>query len=53
MVAGCCRLQGELHYANGDVFRGDWKDDHANGRGILEYSNNNVYEGSWENDRVS
>lgn len=37
-------LQGELQYANGDVFRGEWNDDHATGRGILQYANGNVYE---------
>lgn len=45
--------QGELQYANGDLFRGEWVDDHASGRGILQYAGGNVYEGGWLEDRVS
>jgi hypothetical protein len=44
-------LQGELQYSNGDVFRGEWQDDHATGRGVLTYANGNVYEGGWLMDR--
>ncbi len=46
------RRQGELQYANGDIFRGEWQDDHATGRGVLQYSNGNIYEGGWLEDRV-
>ena len=43
--------QGELYYANGDMFRGEWVQDRATGNGILMYANNNRYEGSWLDDR--
>ena len=33
------------------MFRGDWVDDHATGRGALHYANGNVYEGGWLMDR--
>lgn len=42
---------GELHYVNGDVFRGDWKNDFACGHGELNYANGDSYSGSWLNDR--
>jgi len=42
---------GELHYVNGDVFKGAWRKDFACGHGILAYVNGDVYEGEWLNDR--
>ncbi len=33
------------------MFRGEWVDDHATGRGVLQYANANVYEGGWLMDR--
>ena len=50
-AAGKKHGDGELQYANGDVFRGEWSDDHATGRGVLYYANANVYEGGWLADR--
>jgi hypothetical protein len=32
---------GELYYANGDMFRGEWSSDRASGYGVLIYANNN------------
>ena len=43
--------QGELYYANGDMFRGEWLQDRATGHGVLMYANNNRYEGQWLEDR--
>ena len=43
--------QGELYYANGDMFRGEWHQDRASGNGVLMYANNNRYEGQWLDDR--
>ena len=43
--------QGELYYANGDMFRGEWLQDRATGYGVLMYANNNRYEGQWLEDR--
>ena len=43
--------QGELYYANGDMFRGEWVADRASGSGVLMYANNNRYEGQWLDDR--
>lgn len=34
---------GELYYANGDMFRGEWNADRATGYGVLIYANNNRY----------
>ena len=34
-------MQGELYYANGDMFRGEWVQDRASGYGVLMYANNN------------
>jgi len=39
MMAGKKHGQGELHYVNGDVFRGEWKGDFACGTGLLQYAN--------------
>lgn len=44
--------KGDLHYHNGDVFQGEWKNDRANGFGILIYSNGCRYDGNWVDDRV-
>eukprot|EP00967_Tisochrysis_lutea_P114624 scaffold182840_cov35-Tisochrysis_lutea.AAC.1 len=42
---------GELYYANGDMFRGEWNADRATGYGVLIYANNNRYEGNWLDDK--
>lgn len=39
-------------YANGDVYDGQYKHDHKEGRGVMKYSNGDVYDGRWvENKR--
>ena len=35
---------GGARYANGDVFVGQWGDDHAHGMGTLTYANGNTYQ---------
>ena len=50
-VAAKKQGQGELYYANGDMFRGEWVQDRASGHGVLMYANNNRYEGQWLDDR--
>ena len=35
--------QGELYYANGDMFRGEWVDNRAEGQGVLLYADNSRY----------
>jgi hypothetical protein len=44
-VSGKKHGQGELHYINGDVFRGEWRNDYASGQGVLHYANGDVYTG--------
>ena len=35
---------------NGNVYKGEWKDDMADGDGTLSYSNGDLYEGLWKNN---
>ena len=31
--------KGEMKYANGDIYNGDWKNDEKNGKGEMKYAN--------------
>jgi hypothetical protein len=37
--------QGEIRWANGQRYRGDWADDRATGRGVMALANGNLFEG--------
>ena len=39
-------------YANGDVYKGEWKDGKRNGQGKMTYAHGYyVYEGEWKNGK--
>jgi len=50
MVSYRNKVIGILICANGDVYKGEWKNDLKNGKGLLTYSNGDTYEGDWLND---
>ena len=39
-----------MHYVNGNVYDGNWKEDEANGSGTLTYYNGDLYVGNWSNN---
>ncbi len=41
---------GKLTYANGDIFKGFFKDNWLNGKGKFIKTNGDIYEGTWELD---
>jgi len=44
--------QGQLLYANGNVYNGQWQKDLRHGEGVMECKEDGSrYEGYWENDR--
>jgi len=38
-------------FANGDVYKGDFKNNCAHGKGVYTYSNGSVYDGEWVKDK--
>ena len=36
---------------DGDIYRGDWEDDKANGEGTYIHANGTIYIGRWQNDK--
>ena len=48
-------LQGRfiIHFADGNVFEGNYENDAKNGYGKMTWSNGDVYEGNWENGNMS
>jgi hypothetical protein len=36
-----------FNYADGSIYKGDWKDDKENGKGILVDKNGTEIEGEW------
>ena len=40
---------GTYYYADGSVYKGDWKTNQHNGQGTYEFPNGTVYEGEWKN----
>lgn len=43
--------QGECFYPNGDVYKGEWKDNKRHGKGTLTNPNGDKYEGLWRDDK--
>jgi hypothetical protein len=41
---------GELHYANGDIYIGQFRNGNRIGKGLYKYNSGNVYKGTWENN---
>ena len=35
---------------NGDMYKGSWKNDKKEGKGIMTYNNGKIFDGYWEND---
>jgi hypothetical protein len=44
------RHMGEMKYANGDNYEGNWEDHFKNGFGKMNYDNGDYYEGFWDQD---
>ena len=42
---------GEMHYEDGSIYKGLWKNDQRNGKGKLNYSNVDYYIGDFLNDK--
>ena len=45
--------KGQLMYAHGDTYNGQWQGDTMHGKGVMYYKDASVYEGEWENGKVS
>ena len=41
-----------MQLANGDVYEGDWLDDHIHGIGTFTRVNGDIYTGEWVNDTI-
>ena len=39
-----------MNYKNGDIYKGEWKNDLKEGKGIMKYNNGDIYKGEWKND---
>jgi hypothetical protein len=39
---------GDNAGSNGDVYKGEWKDDCRYGKGIMKYAKVDLYDGEWE-----
>ena len=44
--------EGEFQFPNGNVYKGEFRDDMKDGHGDLFYSNGEHYEGQWANDKA-
>ena len=42
---------GEMNYADGSVYSGQWRDDKREGYGRMYYASGSVYEGEWVADK--
>ena len=40
-----------MEYKNGNKYKGNWKNDKKEGKGIMNYFNNENYDGNWLNDK--
>ena len=40
--------QGTFHYANGDIYKGQWQSNQAHGYGVYMHENGATYEGDWQ-----
>jgi hypothetical protein len=45
--------KGQLMYAHGDTYNGQWEADTMHGKGVMYYKDGSVYEGEWEKGKVS
>ncbi len=51
-VSGKCKTgEGEYHYENGDIYKGNFVDKKREGKGTLIYSGVGQYVGQWKNDK--
>lgn len=41
-----------MYYSNGDIYKGYWKDDKRNGKGVMKWNDGKVYDGYWKNDMM-
>ena len=41
---------GIMNYNDGNLYKGNFKNDKREGKGILTYTNGDIYDGEWEND---
>ena len=41
---------GIMNYNDGNIYKGNFKNDKREGKGILTYTNGDIYDGNWEND---
>ena len=41
---------GEMRYAAGSVYDGDWRNGKVNGKGTMKSADGEEYDGEWEND---
>jgi len=51
MVHGIREGHGTLHWKDGSIYAGEWKDDLKEGEGTLFYSNGDIYTGTWEAEK--
>ena len=47
-AAGQMEGRGTARYADGDVYKGEWKAGKEEGRGTYRYADGDVYEGAWK-----
>ena len=40
-----------MFYKNGDKYKGEFKNNLKEGKGIMEYNNGDKYEGEWESGK--
>lgn len=45
----CNNGVGVATYGDGDIYKGEWKNNKAEGTGTLTYKSGNVYVGEWKN----
>ena len=41
---------GTLTSNNGEMYKGEWKNDVKEGKGVYKYKTGNIYDGEWKND---
>jgi hypothetical protein len=42
-----------MYYLNGNKYKGEWKDDKLNGKGIFYFSNGNKYDGHFRDNKFN
>ena len=51
-LVNLCIISGKFKYANGDYYKGDWKNDKKDGDGAIYWQNNSRYIGSMKEDKI-